>query len=68
LPQYEDKALLFLEQIEAETNSTITQWKNLNIIPKNAFDSQALLQLRNEYCDKKKCLKCGIGAKIIVST
>ena len=67
LPQYQDKALLFLEQIEAETNSTITQWKNLNIIPKNAFDSQALLQLRNEYCDKKRCLKCGIGAKIIVS-
>jgi len=68
MPQYQDRAMSFLEQIEAEANSIITQWKNHGIHPKNAFASQALLQLRNEYCDKKRCLKCGIGAKIIVST
>jgi hypothetical protein len=65
LPQLQDKALQFLEEIEAEDNSTIKQWRQSGIIPRNAFDSQALLQLKNEYCDKKHCLACAIGAKII---
>jgi hypothetical protein len=67
IPGYQDKAMLFLEQIEAETNSIITQWRSLKVKPQNAFDSQALLQLKNEYCEKKRCLECGIGAKIIIA-
>jgi hypothetical protein len=67
LTKYQDKAMQFLEQIEAEDNSLITQWRNLGIKPQNAFDTQALLQLKSEYCDKKRCLDCGIGAKIIIT-
>jgi hypothetical protein len=67
IPQFQDKAMQFLEQIEAETNSIITQWRSLKINPKNAFESQALLQMKNEYCEKKRCLECGIGAKIITA-
>ena len=65
--KYQDKALQFLEQIEAEDNSVITQWKNLGMKPQNAFDTQALIQLKTEYCEKKRCLHCGIGAKIITT-
>jgi len=31
----------------------------------NAFDSQALLQLKKQYCDEKKCLRCRIGHKVL---
>ena len=32
---------------------------------KNAFETQSLLQLKNEYCDKSKCLECGIGIQLL---
>lgn len=65
LPQFEDRAIQILEEIEAEDNSVIKQWKSHGIKAKNAFDSQSLLHLKNEYCDKKRCLDCSIGVKII---
>ena len=64
-PIYTDKALAFIEQIKAENNSIIKYWINLNINPTSAFDSQALIELHNEYCLKNKCLNCRIGNKLI---
>lgn len=64
---FQDKAIHFLESIEAENNTVIEQWKQHGIIAKNAFDTQALIQLKTEYCDKRRCLQCGIGARIICS-
>ena len=32
---------------------------------KNAFDSQALIELKNEYCSKKRCLECGVGNAVL---
>ena len=54
-----------LEAIKPESNSIITQWKSLGIKPENARESQALLQLKNEYCDHVRCLDCTIGYKIL---
>jgi hypothetical protein len=65
LQKYQDKAMIFLEELDAEENSIITQWKQLGVKPQNAFESQALLHLKNDYCDKKLCLDCQIGVKII---
>lgn len=59
--QYKDKALLWLEQTTAETNNITRQFSHLGIANKNAADSQALIELKNEYCNKKRCLECGIG-------
>jgi hypothetical protein len=64
---FQDKAMQFLEEIEAEDNSVISEWVKVGVKPRNAFESQALLQLKAEYCDKKRCLECGIGAKIVTS-
>jgi hypothetical protein len=61
------RALQFLTEIPAENNSIIRKWAKLGIISKNAFYSQALLQLKNEYCSYKKCLKCRIGGKLITN-
>ncbi|HEX6191687.1 MAG TPA: DUF2851 family protein, partial [Chitinophagaceae bacterium] len=58
---YKQKALQWLEKIDAESNSVTKGFNNLEITCRSAFDSQALLELKSNYCDKKRCLDCGIG-------
>jgi hypothetical protein len=60
-----ERALTFLEKIAPEENIIISEWKAAGIIAESAFYSQALIQLRNEYCKRRKCLDCRIGNKII---
>ncbi len=62
---YRDKALRFLEALAPEKNSIIEQWKILGLEPDSAYQTQALLQLKNEYCIKKRCLACAIGNSIL---
>lgn len=62
---YCDKAIALLEKCEAESNSIVTGWKKLNLTAANAYETQAMLQLKNEYCDKFRCLNCAIGTKIL---
>ena len=69
-PAYEElkeRAIDFLTKIPAEKNNITRKWAKLGIKAKNAFYSQALIQLKNEYCNKKFCLNCHIGNKIITS-
>ena len=56
-----DRAFDFLEQLKAENNYIIRMWQECGLEVKNAGDSQALIQLKNEYCDRKDCLRCRIG-------
>ena len=62
---YCDKAVKLLETCKAESNSIITGWKQLDLSPDNAYESQSLLQLKNEYCNQFRCLECGIGHKVL---
>ncbi|GGK59893.1 MULTISPECIES: DUF2851 family protein [Flavobacteriaceae] len=54
-----------LENIKPEKNSIISRYNDLNIESPNAFKTQALLQLKNEYCSKQLCLQCAIGKTIL---
>ncbi|MBQ4386007.1 MAG: DUF2851 family protein [Prevotella sp.] len=56
-----DRAFSFLEQLEAEQNHIIRMWKECGLDVQSAGDSQALIQLKKEYCDRKNCLRCRIG-------
>lgn len=56
-----DRAFRFLGELEAENNHIIRSWSNAGLPVDSAADSQALIQLRKEYCDKKKCLYCRFG-------
>ncbi len=58
---YVERALRLLEELEGENNSVINNWKSLNVPTERAYATQALLQLKNKYCDEKKCLHCSIG-------
>ena len=56
-----DRAFDFLEQLKAENNHIIRMWQQVGLPVKTAGDSQALIQLKKEYCDKKECLRCRFG-------
>lgn len=67
-PKYLDKAMELLEFIPAEKNNRIQVWEELNFKPKTAFESQALLEQYNEFCQKKQCLSCVVGLDILKNT
>jgi hypothetical protein len=52
-------------QIKAEENKIVNEWKRLGIGIKNAFDTQALLHLKKNYCLHNRCLECAIGNHIL---
>lgn len=56
-----DRAFDFLDELKAEANSVVRMWQDVGLEVQNAGDSQALLQLKKEYCDRKYCLRCRIG-------
>ena len=59
-----DRAISFLEKLPPEKNNIIKSWEQLNIEVSSGFYSQALLEQKNAYCDKLRCLNCGIGIEI----
>lgn len=62
-----DRALQFLESLKAENNYIIRLWKELGIKVESATDSQALIQLKKEYCDRNYCLHCRFGYEFLKS-
>lgn len=60
-----ETAIELLNKLPAEQNNIISHWKKLQINVKSAFESQGLLELKNEFCNYKKCLSCHIGTKIL---
>ncbi len=54
-----------IEEIKPEKNSIISKFNDLKIETKSAFKTQALLQLKNEYCTKQRCLECVIGSSLL---
>ncbi len=60
-----DRAINFLHQIKAEKNKITKTWESIGFKVKDAFDSQALIELNNNYCLKRRCLDCNIGIDIL---
>jgi len=60
-----DKAFEFLHELKPESNSIIKKWGSLKINAHDAYETQALLQLKNEYCDKRRCVQCAIGHNLL---
>lgn len=54
-----------LSNIPSEKNSIIEKFTTFGIKSKNAFQSQSLLELKNEYCNHKKCLQCAVGLELL---
>jgi hypothetical protein len=60
-----DKAITWLEETAAEVNTVISGFRQLGIVAQNAFESQALIELKSRYCDKKRCLDCAVGNHLL---
>lgn len=60
-----EELIHLLEAIAPEKNAIADKFADFGIPIENAFDSQTLLQLKNEYCNHKKCLQCGIGIELL---
>lgn len=65
LPAIREKALHSLEQMQGEKSADIIRWQSAGVVAKNALQSQALIHLKEAYCNKLRCLECRIGGKIL---
>jgi hypothetical protein len=59
------RALDIMTQLKAEDNHVTRLWRQCGLKAENAGDSQALIQLKREYCDRKDCLRCRIGYEFL---
>ncbi len=57
----EGRAMNLLESIPAEKNRYVEFCRYAGLTADNAHDSQALLQLYRNYCERHLCLRCRIG-------
>ena len=62
-----EKLITLLNQVQPESNAIIDKFTSFGLKAKNAFETQALLQLKNEYCNKSRCLECAIGMELLKS-
>lgn len=65
LPEYNERAISLLEKIPAENNTIVSTFQGAGVQVYHAGDSQSLIQLKREYCEKKKCLYCRIGFQLL---
>ncbi|TBX65969.1 DUF2851 family protein [Flavobacterium silvisoli] len=56
-----------MQTIAPEKNSIIEKFATFGVKAKNAFETQSLLQLKNEYCHQRQCLQCAIGIQLLKS-
>lgn len=57
--------IYLLKQVTPEKNAILDKFISFGIQSKNAFETQSLLQLKNEYCNKSKCLECAVGIELL---
>lgn len=63
----DEELIQLLSQVSAEKNSIIDKFDSLHVKVTSALQSQALLQLKNEYCSKNKCLQCAVGNTVLTN-
>ena len=51
--------------MSAEKNRVTKFWSELDMKAANAAESQALLQLKKHFCDRKQCLRCAVGNHVL---
>lgn len=65
IPEYAERGISLLMNMKPESNSVISQWRRGGVRPKDALHTQALIQLRRNYCDRRRCMDCRLGQALI---
>lgn len=60
-----DRAVQMLQETPSEKNNILQSWEELGLISKTAFDSQAMIELHNSFCLRRRCLDCNIGSSLL---
>jgi hypothetical protein len=60
-----EQARSLLEGLPAEQNTLVAAWAERGLVARDAGEGQALIHLKKNYCDKKRCLQCGIGQHVL---
>jgi hypothetical protein len=63
-----ESCLEWMYELKSEKNSLIKEWNSMGIQPHSAAGSQALIHLKRNYCDHKKCLDCAVGHRLLRDT
>lgn len=63
--EFMDRAVTLLYEISAEQNSITKLWAQHGMKSKSAFDSQAMIELYSNFCQKRRCLECKIGYAVL---
>src|SRR5690606_19163820 len=63
----DDSLITLIESIASEENRIVEKFNTLKRVSTSALQSQGLLQLKNEYCNKNKCLQCAVGSSLLHS-
>jgi hypothetical protein len=64
-PQFKEKALRWLQDVPAESNSILKRFEKIGIGAAGAGDAQALLFLEKHYCTQRRCLECAAGNALL---
>lgn len=65
MAELKERAVFLLEELPAEKNSIIAGWQTCGWAVEDAGQTQALLHLKKNYCDKRRCLHCAVGMRVI---
>lgn len=60
-----ERALALLERLPPEQNTIVDGWAQLGVKADTAARSQALIELKNQYCGQRRCLSCVIGTDLL---
>ncbi|MGB3799189.1 MAG: DUF2851 family protein [Lewinella sp.] len=66
--RYREAAVQLLDELPAERNSVVSNWKKLGWPARSAGESQALLELKQTYCEATRCTSCAVGCAILNRT
>jgi hypothetical protein len=66
--RFVDRAVKLLQETPAENNNILRSWDELGLNSTTAFDSQALIELHNSFCIRRRCLDCKIGFSLLQPT
>ena len=64
--QLQEKAIQLLEETQAEDNALTRGFEAIGFKSENALQSQGLIELKQNFCERRKCLECSVGNHLLV--